>query len=74
MLESLFDKVAALKAYNFIKKRLGHSCFTVKFLRTSFFYRAPLVATSRYCSFDCRILDKLKLGGFFMVFKILTQE
>ena len=40
MLESLFNKVAGLKACNFIKKRLKHSCFPVnieKILRTAFF-------------------------------------
>ena len=40
MLESLFNKVAHLKACNFIKKRIQHRCFLVtfaKFLRTSFF-------------------------------------
>ena len=38
-LESLYDKVADLKACNFIKKRLPHSCFPVniaKFLKTAF--------------------------------------
>ena len=30
MFESLFNKVAGLKAYNFIKKRLQHRCFPVK--------------------------------------------
>ena len=38
-----------LKACNFIKKRLQHKCFPIKFekfLRTPFFYRAPLMATS----------------------------
>ena len=37
MLESLFNKAAALQACNFIKKRLQHRCFPVniaKFLRT----------------------------------------
>ena len=37
MLESLFNKVAILKANDFIKKRLKHKCFPVniaKFLRT----------------------------------------
>ena len=29
MLESLFNKVAGWKAYNFIKKRLQHRCFPV---------------------------------------------
>ena len=48
MLESLFNKVADLKAYNFIKKRFQHRCFPVtiaKFLK-AFFYRTPLVAAS----------------------------
>ena len=39
-LESPFNKVAGLKACNFIKKRLQHRCFLVKFakfLRTLFF-------------------------------------
>ena len=31
MLESLFNKVAGLKAYNFIKKRFQHKCFPVNF-------------------------------------------
>ena len=33
MLDSLFDKVEVLKAWNFIKKRLQHRCFTVKFAK-----------------------------------------
>ena len=40
VVEFLFKKVAALKARNFIKKKLQHRCFAVnitKFLRTSFF-------------------------------------
>ena len=40
VLESLFNKVAGLKAYNLIKKRLRHRCFPVniaKLLRTAFF-------------------------------------
>ena len=39
MLESHFNKVAGLKACNFIKKRLEHRCFVVniaKFIRTAF--------------------------------------
>ena len=38
--EFLFNKVTALKARNFIKKKLQHRCFPVniaKFLRTTFF-------------------------------------
>ena len=40
VLESFLNKVASLKACNFIKKRLQHKRFSVKFakcLRTSFF-------------------------------------
>ena len=39
VLESLFNKVACLKACNFIKKRLQYMCFPVniaKFLRIPF--------------------------------------
>ena len=37
MLESAFNKIAGVQAYNFIKRRLQHRCFAVKipkFLRT----------------------------------------
>ena len=40
VLEYLFSKPAGLKACNFTKKKLQHSCFPVnfeKFLRTAFF-------------------------------------
>ena len=33
MLESLFNKVAGLKACNFIKKRFQHRCFPVNILK-----------------------------------------
>ena len=39
MPDSLFNKVAGFRAYNFIKKRLWHRCFAVNFanfLRTTF--------------------------------------
>ena len=52
VLEYLFNKVAGLKACNFIKKRLQHSFFPVnivKMLRKAFFYRIPPVAASK-CS------------------------
>ena len=39
VLESHFNKVADLKSCNFIKKRLQHRCFLVKFLK---FLRIPL--------------------------------
>ena len=47
VLVPLFNKVAGLKACNFIKKRLQHGCFPLNiatFLKISFFYRTPLVA------------------------------
>ena len=47
--ESIFNKVAGLKACNFIKKRLEHRCFPVtiaKFLKIAFLYITPLAATS----------------------------
>ena len=50
MLESLFNKIAGLKAL--LKNRLLHRCFPVnfvKFLRTPhFFYRTSLVVASEY--------------------------
>ena len=49
MLESLFNKVRGLKVCSFIKKRLQHRCFPVKyakFWRTPFFYRTLPVAAS----------------------------
>ena len=49
MLEFLFNKVAG-HACNFIKKRLQHKCFPVKFVifffKNTFFYRTPPVAVS----------------------------
>ena len=46
MLESLFNKVVGLEAYNFIENRFRHTCLPVniaKFLKNSFFYRKPPV-------------------------------
>ena len=40
MLESLFNKVAGLQGWKFIKRRLKHMCFpvnTAKILRTAFY-------------------------------------
>ena len=63
VLESLIKKVADLKAWNFIKKRLQHKYFPVKFvkfLRTPFFYRTPPVAASDNAedviTTDCHLL------------------
>ena len=47
VLESLFYKVAGLKVCSFIKKRLQHMCFSVKFaILKTLFYRIHLVAAS----------------------------
>ena len=46
----LFNSVAGLRHATFLKKRLWHRCFPVKFvifLRTTFFNRTPPVAPSR---------------------------
>ena len=54
MLESLFNKVAGLQAYNFIKKILQHRCFPMnftKFLRTPFFYGTLPVTPLGWLSF-----------------------
>ena len=45
--------VLGLKAYKFIKKRLQHSCFAVKFVKffwKTFFYKTPPVAASELIS------------------------
>ena len=49
VLEFLFNKVADLKACNFIKKRLQYRCLPVniaKLLKTAFVYRTSPVAAS----------------------------
>ena len=40
MLESLFNKVAGLKVWNFVLKRLQHRCFPVNMAK---FLRAPVM-------------------------------
>ena len=52
-LESLFNKVAGLRACNFIKKRLQHRCFPVKLAK---FYK-HLQTTA-----DQMICNKILLG------------
>ena len=50
MLESLFNKETLL---NFVKKRLQHACFPVKFakiFKNTFFYSTTLVAASVICA------------------------
>ena len=52
------SKFACVGTCNFIKKRLQHGCFPVKFvkfLRTSFFHRRPAVAASYNCCVDIGI-------------------
>ena len=59
-LESLYNKVAGLQVCNFIKERLQHRCFPVKFekfLRTTFLKN---------------ICERLLLSFFFMIIWILT--
>ena len=45
VLESIIDKVAGLKACNFIKKRLQYRCLTVKFAK---FYRTPFLQNTSH--------------------------
>ena len=40
VLESLFNKIAGLKAWNFVKKRFQHRCFAVNIAK---FLRAPIL-------------------------------
>ena len=44
-----FNKIAGLKPVTFLKKRLGHRCFSVdfaNFFQNTFFYRTPPMAAS----------------------------
>ena len=50
VLESLFDKVAALKTRNVIKKRLQHRCFPVKFAK---FFRKSIL--KKICEQDLAV-------------------
>ena len=48
VLESLFNNITGMKAWNFLKKRLQHKRFPVnitKFLRTAFFVEHPVAAS-----------------------------
>ena len=52
VLGALFNKVAGVKACNFIKKRLQHRCFAMniaKSLRTAFYRTALLVVSVYWC-------------------------
>ena len=46
VLESLFNKVAGFQACKFIKKRLQHKCFSVKFVK---FLRSPFFTEHLRC-------------------------
>ena len=54
-LEPLFNKVAGLQAYNFIKRRVRHSCFPVKFVKL---LRTPILNN---------ISERLLLGIVFAI-------
>ena len=70
MLESLFNKVAALQACIFIKNRLQHSCFPVNiatFSRTTIlkkkFERLLLVLV------QCQLTFEIRLNTFWLILK-----
>ena len=58
MCQSLFfNKVAGLRPATLLKKRLWHKCFPVnfvKFLRTPFFHRTPLVAAFTFNIYEMK--------------------
>ena len=49
MLDFLFDNVAGLHAYNYIKMRLQHMNFSVQFLRVLFYNTTPVAASAVFC-------------------------
>ena len=79
-------KLQAWYAATLLKKRLQHRCFPVKFaefLRTSFFYRTPLVAAFlrlsgllMLCGFNwyVEILAQVFSCEFFEIFKNITDH
>ena len=62
MLESLFDKVAALQAWKFVKKSLQHSFFPVNNAKTL----RPLILKN-IC--ERRLLKELDHGSFESTYK-----
>ena len=52
---SLFNNVAGLEACNFLKKRLQHTCFPVKFAN---FLKTPSVGASESYSDGCVISNQ----------------
>ena len=67
--ESVFNKVAGLQACNFVKKRLQHRCYLVKFskfLRTLFFTEHLLTVTVSVCSENlAKIIVRMLAGNNF---------
>ena len=66
MLESLFNKVVGLKACNFIKRRLQHKCFPVKFAKC---LRVPFLQ-----NLFSRVLFFLQNSKFFWQFVTLNGK
>ena len=62
MLESLFNKVAGLQAWKFVKKRLQHSCFPVNNAKS---LRTPIL--KNIC--ERRLLEELGHGSFGSTYK-----
>ena len=53
MLEFVFNKVAGLQACSFVKKRLQHSCYLVKYaknFKNTFFTERIFIVTAPVCS------------------------
>ena len=68
VLESLFNKVAGLKACNFIKKKLQHRCFPVNLvLGATFLQNTPgrllLEMPCRICCCDFPCCNNIKVEG-----------
>ena len=68
MLKSLFDKVAGLNVFNFIKKRLQHKCFPVKFAKS---LRIPILKNICERLFLYLFLDELY--DFYQIFLLLLK-
>ena len=59
MLESLFNKVAGPQACNFIKKRLQHKCFPVKFAKIL----GKSILKNTFCDCFCFSFSKTSLSN-----------
>ena len=56
MLESLFNKVAGLKAWSFIKKRLQHIQQVLKFMKIYFDIMKKKVIKEKYILLNTKLL------------------